>query len=431
MTMSTLPVLAFLDIHERLNPRWNHFGDENVTNNDLITEAIWGIRFILKMQDPETGLLFEEVGAGGDARKKPGMTWWYENHSGCLADNSQNHFTDNRINSGDERFIRTTYNPVVQYTNLYILLRSYSTLQRYDTHLAEQCLEASRRIWEYTHPKKPNDPLHDWTSVRAWRLMAGIELLKHQIITEVLLEEMLMDLISNYDEKLGFWHMDTNKTDPYRGILHSAQPLIALGNFLESFPDQNENGRLRNILENTWKSYIIPMISTNPFGIMPYGTFLTEKTKKDKYRQFGKDLFFRFYMPDHSPQNINHGLGGHWTSWSHALALCGNLLKEPGMVTAAWGQLYWLLGGNELNACMVSGIGYNNPMPHSRFLGTRPGGFCVGPRGNGKDKMVVDLQARAEWSSTEYWLTPLSNSLMALAVLLPKEIKEKNKIGYV
>ena len=101
------------------------------------------------------------------------------------------------------------------------------------------------------------------------------------------------------------------------------------------------------------------------------------------------------------------------------------------MIKASWDQLYWVFGGNILKSCMVSGLGYNNPMPHSRFLGTYPGGFCVGPRGNKKDKIVIDLKARAEWSSTEYWLTPLSNTLMALAILLPKEIKEKNKIGYV
>lgn len=430
MTMSTLPVLAFLDVFDKLNIQWNHFGNENVTGNDLLTEAIWGIRFILKMQDPETGMIFEEVGGGGEDRKKPGMTWWYENHSGCLADNSQNHFTDNRIKSGDERTVRTTYNPIVQYTNLYILLRSAKILPPYDGHLAGQCMESARRIWEYIHPQKAHDPLHTWTSVRAWRLMAGIELLKHEIITEVVLEEMFRELMDNFDKNLGFWHMDSKKTDPYRGILHSAQPLIALGNLVESFPDHNRNKQANRVLQHSWENYIHPMINTNPFGIMPYGTFM-KKTKKDKYREFKNGLFFRFYMPDHSPQKINHGLGGHWTSWAHALALCGKMLDQDRMMNASWNQLYWLLGGNELNVSLVSGIGYNNPMPHSRFLGTYQGGFCVGPRGNAKDRIVIDRKARAEWSSTEYWLTPLSNTLMALTILLPRDIKERNKIGYV
>jgi hypothetical protein len=172
------------------------------------------------------------------------------------------------------------------------------------------------------------------------------------------------------------------------------------------------------------------MLMTNPFGIMPYGTYLEKKTGKDKYRTFRDHLYFRFFMPDFSAQKINHGLGGHWTSWAHALSLCGKLLEDKKIISAAWDQLYWLFGGNNLMTSMVSGVGFNNPMPHSRFLGTFPGGFCVGPRGNGRDEIVVDLLARAEWSSTEYWLTPLSNSLMALAILLPQEIDVKNKIGY-
>jgi hypothetical protein len=136
-------------------------------------------------------------------------------------------------------------------------------------------------------------------------------------------------------------------------------------------------------------------------------------------------------MPENSNQKINHGLGGHWTSWAHALALMGNILKNKDMMDVAWAQLYWLLGNNPLNSSLVSGIGYNNPMPHSRFFGTFQGGFCVGPRGNLEDQAVIDLNARAEWNSTEYWLTPLSNTLMALAILLPENLRKENKIGII
>ncbi len=163
---------------------------------------------------------------------------------------------------------------------------------------------------------------------------------------------------------------------------------------------------------------------------MPYGTFFGKKTTKDSYRLLKDKLFFRFYMPDNSSQKINHGLGGHWTSWAHALALSGRIMNNQAMLTAAWDQLHWLWGKNPLNACMVSGSGYNNPMPHSRFLGRFPGGFCVGPRGNLKDEIFIDREGRADWSSTEYWLTPLSNALMAMAILLPREIPDKNKLGY-
>jgi hypothetical protein len=47
------------------------------------------------------------------------------------------------------------------------------------------------------------------------------------------------------------------------------------------------------------------------------------------------------------------------------------------------------------------------------------------------DEAVIDLNARAEWSSTKYWPTPLSNMLMALSILLPENIKNENKIGII
>jgi len=98
------------------------------------------------------------------------------------------------------------------------------------------------------------------------------------------------------------------------------------------------------------------------------------------------------------------------------------------MQDAAWDQLYWLLGQNLKNSCVISGVGYNNPMPHSRFFGTIIGGFSVGPVGDLKDEFVLDLDARAAWNATEYWNPPVANTLMALAHLLPKKVKSSGKI---
>ena len=83
----------------------------------------------------------------------------------------------------------------------------------------------------------------------------------------------------------------------------------------------------------------------------------------------------------------------------------------------AWDQIYWTLGNNPVMATMVTGLGYNNPMPHSRFLGAFPGGFMAGFIGDSSDKPVLDLEGRAQWNTTEYWNTPLANCLMALTEL--------------
>jgi hypothetical protein len=74
-------------------------------------------------------------------------------------------------------------------------------------------------------------------------------------------------------------------------------------------------------------------------------------------------------------------------------------------------------------------VGYNNPMPHSRFLGTYPGGFCAGFNGSADDLPQLDLEGDAQWNTTEYWMTPLSNMLMALAVLNPASDDPSRKLG--
>ena len=430
MTTANLPILGFLDILENLQYKRNHFASEKIADNDLVTESIWGLKFILKMQDNKTGMFYEEVGGGGEARKQPGMSWWYDNHSGCLADNSQNRFTDNITGSGDERSVRVAYNPIVQYISITILLRSYPHVLSNDPSLAENLKNAALKSWKFME-SKVNDDFHQWTSVISWRIIAGLTMNKLQLLKKEIMEDDIKKLLSNFSDEFGFWWMDTNKKDPYRGILHSAQPLIALLLFLERYPDHHLNHTVKEILNQCIDEYIFPITQTNPYQIMPYGLYASDFTTKDQYRPFRNGFKFRFFMPDHSPQRINHGLGGHWTSWAHAFALAGKALNKTKLTELAWQQLFWLWGFNPLSVCSVDGIGYNNPMPHSRFLGTMVGGFQVGARGNANDEIVIDQEGRAEWSSTEYWNVPTANALMALSILLPKDIKQENKLGFM
>jgi len=438
MVHSTLPALGFLDLYKNLNLQRNYFHEEQKTKNDFITETIWGLDFISKMQDPNTGMIYEDIGGGGTQRKTAGMSWWYENHAGCLGDNSDNRFTDNIPNSGDERKVRVQYNPIAQYTNIYILLRSLVPL--------EQLLSANQKssikkykstalfAWEYLEKNEcEKDAYHQWTSVTSWRLLALIELWKINEVNDSKIIEAKDNLLSLFEESIGFWCMDAKKNDPYRGILHSAQPIIALCKLInEELPFINAE-EIIGFLKTCNEKYIKPLMATNAFGFMPYGTFFKPPNNEDHFRSIklgDSALFYRFFMPDKSVQRINHGLSGHWMSWAHGLALLGNLLKDEFLISSAWNQLNWLLGANPFNVCMISGTGYNNLQPHSRGLGTYPGGFCNGFIGNYKDEIFLDIKKKVQWNTTEYWNTPLSNCMMALSELLPKEINSKNKLGY-
>lgn len=429
MVHTNLPAIGFMDVANRLGWKWNHFASEQVSDNDLMTETAWALKFMIKMQDQGSGMFFEDVGGGGGGKMDIEKVWWYENHAGCAADNADNHFTDNIPESGDERTVRVQYNPIVQYTTIAILMRAAGFIKADDPELAKTCKDAAVKCWHFMEQKKHDDPFHTWTSVISWRLMAVIELCSANIIKNDVLEDTLNDLLSLQSEDFGFWFMDKQKNDPYRGILHSAQPVIALATMIERFPAFKMNSDAIDAIIMCWEHYILPATDTNPFDIIPYGTYFKPPNKTDVFRRLNEDLLFRFYMPENAEPPINHGLSGHWTSWAHALALAGKVLNDKGMTDLAWKQLYWLVGNNPFKVSFISGVGYNNPMPHSRFLGTNIGGFMVGPRGDTNDDFFVDMDHHAEWNSTEYWNTLIANSLMALSILLPPEVENSKKIG--
>ena len=83
MATTPSPIFGFFELKNRLGLARNNWR-EKPYEDDFLAEAAWGLRWMLKMQDPRTGMFFEDVGGGGDSRRGPGMTWWYENHSRML-----------------------------------------------------------------------------------------------------------------------------------------------------------------------------------------------------------------------------------------------------------------------------------------------------------------------------------------------------------
>jgi hypothetical protein len=429
MTHTNLPALGFYQLAENLNLSRNFFHEEKLFDNDLLTVSDEAINLILEMQDPESGKIFECIGAGGFGRADENMSWWYENHSGCLADNSDNRFTDNVPSSGDERTIRTDYNGLIQYISIFILLKSYKFYKDRFPEKAAQIYIAAQRIWKNASQESYRDPSETKTAFKSWKLLAGIELFRSGWVGPDAVTNLATELLKNFHHRISFWCQDEKHDDPYRGILHSAQPLIALMNLLGLEIAAELRSRIEKNLVASWENYVLPLCEYTVFGYMPYGTYFQPASKEDRYTPWKNGLLLRRFMPNHSPQKINHGLNGHYTSWANALALMGNHFNDPLMKQMAWNQIYWTLGYNPFNVSFISGVGYNNPMPHSRFLGTSIGGYMSGFIGNTDDTPHVDLQAKAQWNTTEYWVTPKANLCLALAELLPAEVDPREKLG--
>jgi hypothetical protein len=318
-----------------------------------------------------------------------------------------------------------------------ILARAALAYGGLDTARSLRCGEAAERGWrlglgpDRRFLESAGLDYGSWTSVRSWRALAALGLNRCGRLPWEEVERAAEELLANFDPVLGFWRNSSGGAEPYRGILHSAQPLIALVGIARAAAGRALAERAAITLRGCLDAYVYPMADLTPFGIIPFGAYLGAASEGDLYRPWRDGYRYRFLMPEHHPQRINHGLSGHWTSWSHALALVGEFLGEPRCTDLAWAQLHWLLGCNPFNSCMVSGVGYNNPMPHSRFLGTHPGGFCTSFNGSADDKPQLDLDGDAQWNTTEYWMTPLANTLMALALLNPLTGDASRKLGGV
>ena len=426
MGTTPLPILGFFAARQQLGFTRNNWRERS-HEDDILAEAAWGIRWVLKMQDPSTGMFYEDVGGGGESRREPGMVWWYENHAGCYADNEGNYFSDNRRGSGDERRVRVQYHPVVQYLNTSILLDAVDQFHANYPAFSQLCREAALRCWAFMNGRRTDD-FHSWTSVISWRLLTALRLHAMGLVPETEVASLVSALLEAQSKEHGFWFMDASRMEPYRGIVNSAQPIIALAAFAESDYEHPLVNQARDSLDLCRQSYVLPMTATIPFGIMPYGVFSRARTHGDVYHEWSDGLVYRFFMPANAPERVNHGLSSHWTSWAHGLAAMGKVLGDSGCRDAAFDQLGWLLGNNPLNASMVSGVGCRNASPYSRFYGTLPGGFCLGPRGTAEDLAYVDMEGHTEWNSGEYWNAPLANMLLALAELIPSRILPSAKL---
>lgn len=64
-------------------------------------------------------------------------------------------------------------------------------------------------------------------------------------------------------------------------------------------------------------------------------------------------------------------------SWAHALAAGGRLLGRDDWCHAPLDQIHWIVGSNPCGVSLVTGVGFDHPVPHSGFFGARPGGVMV------------------------------------------------------
>lgn len=394
-----------------------------------VEEMRWGNRLFHKMITEE-GQVFEDV-AGGSAPPGTdfayGSHWWFENHPGCYGDATDNRWTDNVVGSGDERMVRTTYNPLVQFGFVEMQMRCARVLREND---GVRCQTLARRAWEYGHRRG-----HDGrTLFLAQELLAALEL--NSMAEEIewsairkLTEELLNRQETEGTPITGFFY-EQNRTDAFRSIAFSGHPASALLRVLEIIPLElgDLGSRVRTAITQYCDGYLLADSASNPFRLTPYGVYLRQKNSaRQNFRDAGGGgRSIRTFIHPINEQGIAHGTSSVLMSHASILSKAANLLGRKEWKDLAEQQIQWTLGHNPLNRSLYTGIGYRQPIAYSFRLPQIPEGSVAGFIGRPDDTPYLEESFAIEWNTLEYWDIPYARAIEAIAWLPPISLRNSS-----
>jgi hypothetical protein len=379
-------------------------------------EINWGNRYFHQMITSE-GRVYEDT-AGGAAPPELNRVyeehWWFENHPGCYGSASDNRWTDNQLHSGDERMVRTTYNPQIQFAFVQLQMQCSKVLSDADGVI---CRGLAERAWHYGRRRG-----HDSrTLFLAQELLAALEL--PEVAGLDLIRSLTHELISRQecrtDGITGFFH-EKDRADAYRSFAYAGLPASALLRLVElALPGlESEAKRCREAVALYCNGYLAADSETNPFALTPYGVFRNPPHQdKQTFRNAGGDLSIRSFMCPFSEQGIAHGSSS--TAMDHAFVLskAANLFSKPEWRMLAERQIQWTVGHNTLNRSLYNGIGYRQPVAYGFRVTQIPEGTVTGFIGRPDDTPYLEESFAIEWNTLEHWDVPYAHAINAIAWL--------------
>jgi hypothetical protein len=388
-----------------------------IADDSLLQEVSWGNDYFHRIIDPH-GQVYEDV-AGGRSPAGSAFSyendWWFENHPGCYGDASDNRWTDNVPGSGDERKIRTTYNPLVQWAFV-------QTQARASRHLpspqAEQCLQLAKVAAAFAR-KRGHDNRTLFVSAE---LRGSLELLAAgdrsiALPTMIALAQELMRRKAKTAEGLSGYFTEANASDGFRSIAFAADPALALLRFweLRSLLDETPvAGQARLVVVDYIENYLLADSSSNPFSLTPYGVYFNPPNRdRQWFRDAGNGRGVRTFMHPFNSQGIVHGTSSVLMSHAHLLARAAALLNQPAWRAPAERLLHWCLGHNTLNRSLFSGIGYRQPVGYSYRIPQIPEAMVTGFIGRPDDSPYLEESTAIEWNTLEYWSVPFLQAAQA------------------
>ena len=411
MAFTLYHVETLLTLHERLGQDLHRGG---IAANSLLDEVAWGNAYFHHMVSAE-GQVYEDV-AGGSA--PPGSTlsyekdWWFENHPGCFADASDNRWTDNIPGSGDERRVRTTFNPLVQWAFVHVQARASRVLP---ASQGEVCLQFARQAAAFARQRG-----HDGrTLFLAAELRGNLELLAagDASVDCAALTRLAQDLMRRQVHEadgLAGYFTEAGASDGFRSIAFAADPALTLLRLWELralLPEAPVADAAAQSIFRYVERYLLAESATNPFGLTPYGVYYNPPhLDRQHFRDAGNGRGVRTFIHPFNAQGIVHGTSSVLMSHAHLLARAASLLHQPHWRSASERLLHWCLGHNTLNRSLFSGIGYHQPIGYSFRIPQLPEAMMVGFIGRPDDSPYLEESAAIEWNTLEYWSIPFLNA---------------------
>lgn len=366
-----------------------------------IDEMKWGNRFFHSMIDQD-GQVFEDVGGG---TFKDGLDvekdWWFENHPGCNCDNSGNVTTDNQSGSGDERLVRTHYNPFVQFQFAYYqaMMANY-----FQDEYGNTCGKLAARAWKYG--LKHGDD--DRTLFLSARLLAATEL--HQADPELVSGDEVLELADRLLERQNsdtegisgfFEEMDG---EGFRSFAFSTFPPKAVLAAYKVFSKQPAAEKLKDSLTSYIDNYLVADAQSNPFSMVPYGVFRNPGFRDHQvFRDGGRNKYLRTFIHPFNSQEIMHPTNSVFTAHARLLKECADLFSRPDWETLAEQQVEWGMGHNTTGLSLFTGIGHRHPVPYSSVHVQIPEAALAGFIGTPEDVPYLETSNWIEWSTQEIW----------------------------
>ena len=382
ISTTLLNAIGLLRLARNLGPHWDLAGSGLAP---ILEEVRWGNGYFLKMQDSD-GLV------------------WADTAGGVNGDNSDNHWTDNRIGTPDDRYLNTSKAGRNQALFVATEVMVAEAFQSTDAAYARRCLEAARRCWDAAKRVGNTGDLSWWT-------LAALEMLRATRndayaaeaarLGDLLLALQTTDFAASQKEIRGYWRTSEQNTNPYNDAVYSAMPPLALLELARTLPKDPSAVRWRDAVRLHLDEYVLPMAAHSAYEVVPFGVFVGSPTK-ETYRPLAGDLTYRYFMPVRR-QSWWLGMTSHLECYALLLAEAAQQFGRKQYRDLAYRQLEWVMGANPFGACLMTGEGMRNPYPHSRYVGLIPGGIMNGIAGNMADAPILDTEYGFDWRTCEYW----------------------------